>query len=306
MLYDKVLSEDPSNPNALANAGFIQWNVGSTAQVASLVRVGRAEIRTAIRDSPTYYQAHLYEGLVLENQDHDHAAAVAQFNQFLADLPSATANWHRPRRSSRGVRRSAGPRAGTSRRRPVPGEHNPVRFVAPAVLHQPETPGERRPVLVGGRPADADPERVTGSTPMASSTGDGAMLSDEQAEPECTATPARSSPMSTGSASTPATPRQTRWGSRSSAPGPTTSTPSTASAAAAGAELPPRRGCLLGRARRPSGPQRRRRRRGAPEAPRARPGARAPARRRRGAGQAGPRAGRPAPRPRAPRRACAR
>ena len=88
VLYDKVLSEDPSNPNALANAGFIQWNVGSTAHVASLIRVGRAEIQTAIKDSPTYYQAHLYEGLVLENQDHNHTAAVAQFNQFLADLPS--------------------------------------------------------------------------------------------------------------------------------------------------------------------------------------------------------------------------
>ena len=88
VLYDKVLSEDPSNPNALANAGFIQWNVGSTAQVASLIRVGRAEIQTAIKDSPTYYQAHLYDGLVLENQDHNHAAAVAQFNLFLADLPS--------------------------------------------------------------------------------------------------------------------------------------------------------------------------------------------------------------------------
>jgi tetratricopeptide (TPR) repeat protein len=88
VLYDKVLSEDPSNPNALANAGFIQWNVGSTAQVASLRRVGRAEIQTAIKDAPTYYQAHLYEGLVLENQDHNHTAAVAQFNQFLAELPS--------------------------------------------------------------------------------------------------------------------------------------------------------------------------------------------------------------------------
>ncbi len=87
VLYDKVLSEDPSNPVALASAGFLQWNVGTTAQVASLVRVGRAEIETAIKDSPTYYQAHLFEGLVLENQDHNHAAAVAQFNDFLADDP---------------------------------------------------------------------------------------------------------------------------------------------------------------------------------------------------------------------------
>ncbi len=46
-LYNKVLSEDPSNPAALAYAGFLQWNVGTTAQVASLVRIGRAEIETA-------------------------------------------------------------------------------------------------------------------------------------------------------------------------------------------------------------------------------------------------------------------
>jgi tetratricopeptide (TPR) repeat protein len=87
VLYDKVLAEDPSNPNALANAGFIQWNVGSTAQVASLIRVGRAEIQTAVKDSPSYSQAHLYDGLVLENQDHNHAAAIVQFNDFLADDP---------------------------------------------------------------------------------------------------------------------------------------------------------------------------------------------------------------------------
>jgi tetratricopeptide (TPR) repeat protein len=84
-LYDKVLSEDPSNPAALAYAGFLQWNVGTTAHVASLVRVGRAEIQTAIKDAPTYFQAHLFYGLVLANQDHDDAAAVAQFNDFLAD-----------------------------------------------------------------------------------------------------------------------------------------------------------------------------------------------------------------------------
>lgn len=88
-LYNKVLSEDPSNPAALAYAGFLQWNVGSTAQVASLVRIGRAEIETSVKDSPTYYQGHLFYGLVLENQDHNHAAAVAQFNDFLADDPPA-------------------------------------------------------------------------------------------------------------------------------------------------------------------------------------------------------------------------
>jgi cytochrome c-type biogenesis protein CcmH/NrfG len=89
VLYDKVLSEDPSNPHALAYAGFLQWNVGSTASVASLTRIGRSEIETAIKKSPTYGQAHLFYGLVLENQDHNATAAVAQFNDFLDDAPPA-------------------------------------------------------------------------------------------------------------------------------------------------------------------------------------------------------------------------
>jgi len=88
-LYNKVLSEDPSNPVALADAGYLQWNVGSAAHVAALVRIGRAEIETAVKDAPTYSQGHLFYGLVLENQDHNNAAAVAQFNDFLADGPPA-------------------------------------------------------------------------------------------------------------------------------------------------------------------------------------------------------------------------
>ena len=90
VLYDKVLSEDPSNPAALAYAGYLQWNMGSQSHVASLVAYRAAEIQTAVKDSPTYYQAHLFDGLVLENQDHNDKAAVAQFNDFLADGPPAT------------------------------------------------------------------------------------------------------------------------------------------------------------------------------------------------------------------------
>ena len=88
-LYDKVLSEDPSNPAALAYAGYIQWNVGSSAHVASLSRIGRAEVERAVQVAPTYYEAHLFLGLILENQDHNNARAVNQFNDFLADNPPA-------------------------------------------------------------------------------------------------------------------------------------------------------------------------------------------------------------------------
>ncbi len=57
--------------------------------MASLVRIGRAQIQTAVKNAPTYYQAHLFYGLVLANQDHNDKAAVAQFNDFLADGPPA-------------------------------------------------------------------------------------------------------------------------------------------------------------------------------------------------------------------------
>jgi hypothetical protein len=87
-LYDKVLSQDPTNPAALAHAGFIQWNIGSSRHVAALVRIGRAEIETAVRNSPSYGDAHLYDGLVLVNQDHDDAAAVTQFDDYLAAGPA--------------------------------------------------------------------------------------------------------------------------------------------------------------------------------------------------------------------------
>jgi hypothetical protein len=42
-----------------------------------------------VRDSPSYYEGHLFDGLVLANQDHNNAAAVVQFNHFLADDPPA-------------------------------------------------------------------------------------------------------------------------------------------------------------------------------------------------------------------------
>jgi tetratricopeptide (TPR) repeat protein len=88
-LYNTVLTEDPSNPAALAYAGYLQWNIGTAAHVTALAKIGRAEIETSVRDSPTYYESHLFYGLVLENQDHNHAAAVSQFNDFLADGPPA-------------------------------------------------------------------------------------------------------------------------------------------------------------------------------------------------------------------------
>ena len=96
-LYNKVLSEDPSNPAALAYAGYLQWNVGSAAHVPSLVRIGRAEIETSVRDSPSYYEGHLFDGLVLANQDHNNAAAGAGCRWATSSSTSCTWGRSRPR-----------------------------------------------------------------------------------------------------------------------------------------------------------------------------------------------------------------
>jgi hypothetical protein len=87
VLYNEVLSADPSNPAALAGAGWLMWNLGTSSHVSSYTEDGRAEVTRAVRVSPTYYQGHLYLGLILANEDHNNAAAVVQFDEFLADKP---------------------------------------------------------------------------------------------------------------------------------------------------------------------------------------------------------------------------
>ena len=119
------------------------------------------------------------------------------------------------------------------------------------------------------------------STPIAASTGDGSSVSLEHDEPECTATPCWSSASRIGSASTPSTPRHTRWG-RQSVGSPKRSTPGTRRPASAreplGRARAPRRLRVEPSPRR-ARPRRRRSRRSRAR-PRCRPAARAPARRR--------------------------
>ena len=88
-LYNDVLSTDPANPAALAGAGWLLWNLGTSSHVAGYTEDGRSEVTRAVRVAPTYYQGHLYLGLILANEDHNDAAAVVQFDEFLADNPPA-------------------------------------------------------------------------------------------------------------------------------------------------------------------------------------------------------------------------
>jgi tetratricopeptide (TPR) repeat protein len=86
-LYEKVLSEDPTDPTALAQSGWLEWNAGASDKERSLETLGRRVEEETIRVAPNFYGGHLYLGLILLYQDNNPNAAVVQFNKFLADAP---------------------------------------------------------------------------------------------------------------------------------------------------------------------------------------------------------------------------
>jgi tetratricopeptide (TPR) repeat protein len=88
-LYDKVLSEDPDDPQALAASGWLEWNAGNADRKPLLIDAGRKAETKAIRLAPSFYAGHLYLGLIMFNQDHNAGGAVEQFTKFLSDsLPT--------------------------------------------------------------------------------------------------------------------------------------------------------------------------------------------------------------------------
>jgi tetratricopeptide (TPR) repeat protein len=88
-LYEKVLTEDPTDPTALAQSGWLEWNAGASDKQPSLEALGRKVEQQTIRVAPTFYGGHLYLGLILLYQDNNPKAAVGQFNQFLNEVPPA-------------------------------------------------------------------------------------------------------------------------------------------------------------------------------------------------------------------------
>jgi len=89
-LYQKVLTEDPQNEVATAQLGWLEYNTGVQGKSASLIADARAKLDQAIKLNPTDYAARLYLGTVILDQDNNAAAAVAQYQAFLADNPPAS------------------------------------------------------------------------------------------------------------------------------------------------------------------------------------------------------------------------
>jgi hypothetical protein len=82
-LYNKVLTEDPDDPYALAAGGWLEWNAGVSGKSAATERAGRASEEKAVRVAPQFAGGHLYLGLILLDQDDNATGAIKQFTAFL-------------------------------------------------------------------------------------------------------------------------------------------------------------------------------------------------------------------------------
>lgn len=86
-IYHKVLLQDPNEPEALAETGWIEWESGHVIGDSKLVNEGKSYVEKAVKTAPTFYAAHLFLGTILLVQDGEANAAVAQYKLFLAENP---------------------------------------------------------------------------------------------------------------------------------------------------------------------------------------------------------------------------
>lgn len=77
-VYDSLIADDPTNPVALAERGWLVSRVDAT-----LVDRGLASIEAAIAADPSYAEAHFFKGMILLNSKNDPAGAAAAFQHAL-------------------------------------------------------------------------------------------------------------------------------------------------------------------------------------------------------------------------------
>ena len=88
-LYGKVLALDPTQPEALAQSGWLTFEAGSAASSTTLMAKGEAQVRLAAQVAPTLYAAHLYLGVIDLLAATDASGAIAEFQTFMNLKPPA-------------------------------------------------------------------------------------------------------------------------------------------------------------------------------------------------------------------------
>lgn len=86
-LYDRVLEQDPRQPEALAYRGWLVRLVGREANNQALVDKGLEFLDRAVAADPRYPDAHFFRGMVLLEDKGDPAGAVPEFRAYLASNP---------------------------------------------------------------------------------------------------------------------------------------------------------------------------------------------------------------------------
>lgn len=89
-LYHRVLSSDPTQPVALSELGWIEYQAGVEGKDRSVVSDGRSLVEKATQVSPSFAEAHLFLALIDYEQDHETSSALDEISMFLADHPSST------------------------------------------------------------------------------------------------------------------------------------------------------------------------------------------------------------------------
>ncbi len=91
-VYGQVLTEDPREPVALAEWGWLDWQAASKIRDATVAAEGASALEDAVTIDKRLFAAQYYLATVLL-QEGAPKKAVAHFAQFLADRP--TSSWLR-------------------------------------------------------------------------------------------------------------------------------------------------------------------------------------------------------------------
>ena len=87
-LYRQVLATDPTQADALAQSGWLEFEAGVQARNGAVLARAQQTEEQAVRVAPGSYAAHLYLGSMLLAEN-DAVGAQQQFRRFLADHPPA-------------------------------------------------------------------------------------------------------------------------------------------------------------------------------------------------------------------------
>ncbi|HVA03795.1 MAG TPA: hypothetical protein VMU64_08595 [Acidimicrobiales bacterium] len=88
-LYLEVLTQDPTQPEALAESGWLEFEAGVRSGDAAVLSRAQDQEQMAERAAPGAYAPHLYLGS-MRLAEGNAPGAVAEFRQFLADRPPAS------------------------------------------------------------------------------------------------------------------------------------------------------------------------------------------------------------------------